>query len=204
MDKQKLWAYTIFTARFLLAWIFFGYGWSKLTDGQFGISDVELATPLKDLSLFKVAWYLFDHQPFKWFIGVMQIIGAFLLVFNRTVILGALWLIPVILTILIIDLTFMPGAMKVAFGFRLSSYLIADLLILFYYKKQMKNMFLESTSTEFNSRFPIWMYILLPVSMLVLSIILWFPKLIFDLIDHPEATIDAIRNLPEYFKKLGS
>lgn len=59
----------VITMRLLLAFTFLNYGWSKLTDSQFGnLTPEELATPIKDLSLFKISWFIFDYEPFKSFI----------------------------------------------------------------------------------------------------------------------------------------
>ena len=138
ISKEKLWDYFILIARFLLAWTFFGYGFSKLIDGQFGISEEEMTTPVKDLSLFKLSWFMFDHEPFKSFIGLSQIICASLLLFNRTVIIGAFLFLPIITTILIIDLTFMPIGMAQSFTWRLSFYIFLDLLIIWNSSEQMK------------------------------------------------------------------
>lgn len=81
--------------RILLFIIFMNYGIGKLSGGQFGnLTTQELNTPIKDLSLFKIGWYLFDHQPFKAFIGISQIIAACLLLFNRTYLIGLLILTP--------------------------------------------------------------------------------------------------------------
>lgn len=66
------------------------YGWGKLADEQFGISVKEMATPVKDLGIFKLSWYLFDQEPFKSFIGISQIIAGLLILYNRTLILGVL------------------------------------------------------------------------------------------------------------------
>lgn len=136
--KEQLSDLTILSIRLLLAIIFISYGTGKLFGGQFGnLTETELATPIKDLSLFKVAWYLFDHQPFKIFIGISQIIASLMLLYNRTMVIGALMLIPIIANILIIDLTIMPYGFKVAFGFRLTAYLCYIGFLLFYYKNNL-------------------------------------------------------------------
>lgn len=136
--KGQLIDLTILSIRFLLAIIFISYGTGKLFGGQFGnLTEMELATSIKDLSLFKVAWYLFDHQPFKIFIGVSQIAAALMLLYNRTMVIGALMLIPIIANILVIDLTIMPYGFKVAFGFRLTAYLCYIGLLLLYYKDDL-------------------------------------------------------------------
>ncbi|AZA60335.1 hypothetical protein [Chryseobacterium indoltheticum] len=61
VPKKRYWDYFILVARFLLAFTFIKYGYSKLVDGQFGVSSSDLQVPLKDLPLFKVMWFLFDH-----------------------------------------------------------------------------------------------------------------------------------------------
>ena len=84
VKKEKLWDYLILCARVLLAWILLSYGWSKVNGGQFGISAEEMARPVKDLGLFKLSWYMFDHEPFKSFIGISQIIAGLLLLTDIT------------------------------------------------------------------------------------------------------------------------
>lgn len=124
--------------RILLFIIFMNYGIGKLSGGQFGnLTTQELNTPIKDLSLFKIGWYLFDHQPFKSFIGISQIIAACLLLFNRTYLIGLLILTPIIVNILIIDLTIMPYGFKVTFFFRLTFYLLYISLIFYYFRKSL-------------------------------------------------------------------
>ena len=103
--KAKFWDYLILCARVLIAWTLIGYGWSKLTGNQFGLSAEQLSAPVKDLGLFKLSWFLFDHEPFKSFVGTSQIIAGLLLLYNRTLILGALLSIPILANILIIDIT---------------------------------------------------------------------------------------------------
>ena len=167
--KQKLWTYFLLTARFLLAWIFIRYGWGKLTGGQFGVSEEELLKPLKDTSLFRLSWYLFDHQPFKAFVGIGQLICGILLLFRRTALLGAFIFIPIALTILIIDISFMNAFMARAFTYRFVYYFILLALILYSYKDQLLKMiplvFQKSKTPE---KFPIWAYLILPVLAFIL------------------------------------
>ena len=72
----------------------------------------KMTDAIQDLSLSKIAWHLFHHQPFKIFIGISQIVAALLLLYNRTMVIGALMLIPIVANILIIDLTIMPYGFK--------------------------------------------------------------------------------------------
>jgi uncharacterized membrane protein YphA (DoxX/SURF4 family) len=100
ISKAELWDYFILIARIWLACMLLSYGYSKLTDGQFGVSKAIMDLPLKEVSLFDLSWYLADHEPFKSFIGISQMITAALLIYNRTLILGAFISIPVWINIL--------------------------------------------------------------------------------------------------------
>lgn len=198
ISKDKIWDYFILTARFLLAWTFLRYGFSKLSDGQFGVNEVEMTTQLKDLSLFKLSWYLFDHEPFKSFIGISQIICGLLLLINRTTLIGAFLFLPIVTTILIIDLTFMPSSLAQGFVWRLSFYILLDLLILWHYNDRMKVIWKsiwENVNTKF--KLPLWSYLLLPVFALALEVVGFVPKFLSELIFHPTETIDSIMKIPE-------
>jgi len=198
--KDKYWDYFILTSRFLLAYTFLSYGYGKLTGSQFGVSPEILNTPLKDISLFKIAWHLFSHQPFKAFIGISQIICGTLLIINRTAILGAFLFLPIVIVILVIDLTIMSQGMAIAFAWRLSSYIILDLLILWHYKDKMKiiwNAIWNSTNTKF--KFPLWTYLLLPIMALFLELSLILPKSIVQFISNPTQFINSINNLVSNF-----
>lgn len=184
--KEKYWDYFILVARFLIGWTFLNYGYSKLIDSQFGITSSEMATPLKDLNLFQVSWYLFDHQPFKAFIGVSQIICGILLIINRTVIIGALLFLPIVITILIIDLSFMPPTFANAFAWRLSFYILLDTLILYHYRYKMILVW-KTITTDVSTRYKykIWAYLVLPIAAIALEVIGILPKMIVALISKP-------------------
>lgn len=89
---------------------------------QFGISEATLNSALKDVDLFRLSWYLADHEPFKSFIGISQIVAGVLILYNRTVLLGALMAIPIWLNILMWDMTFM--GLYTPFTVRLPFYLL--------------------------------------------------------------------------------
>lgn len=191
--KQKLFDYFILCARILLSWTLLSYGWSKLNDGQFGISLEEMATPVKDLGLFKLSWYLFDHQPFKSFIGISQIIAGLLLLYNRTLILGVLISIPIFLNILIIDITYVKMS---GFYWRLSYYLILDFLILWHYRDRMIMAFkaiFNGLTTKF--KFPTWAYLILPIMAIGLEILPFIPKLLLELILNPKEISDLFLSI---------
>ena len=155
--------YFLLAARVLLAWTLYRYGWSKLTEGQFGVDEKTMNMALKDIDLFRVSWYLANHQPFKSFIGISQIVCALLLTFNRTVIMGAFVSIPIWLNILMWDLTFMEG-MTVAFTFRLSYYIILTTLIIYQQKSKVLPALIYVTEQNMTTKFPLWTYAILPLS----------------------------------------
>ncbi|TDE16410.1 hypothetical protein [Dyadobacter psychrotolerans] len=171
--------YFLLAARALLAWMLYSYGWAKLTDGQFGVDDKTMNMALKDVDLFKLSWYLADHQPFKGFIGVSQIICALLLTFNRTAIIGAFMSIPIWLNILVWDLTFM-GGMSAAFTFRLSWYLILTAAILYQQKEKVVPAILLTTETQPVIKFPVWAYALLPVAAIGIEILGAIPNALLN------------------------
>lgn len=180
IPKEKYYDYFILVARFLIGWTFIRYGYAKLFgDGQFGITPEELATPIKDLSLFRASWYLFSHEPFNSFIGISQLICGVLLIINRTAIMGAFLFLPIVATILLIDITFMPPALAQGFTLRLPFYIILDLLILWHYKDRMLtiwNAVSKNVGTKFT--YKIWAYLLLPVLAIILELVPFIPKAI--------------------------
>jgi uncharacterized membrane protein YphA (DoxX/SURF4 family) len=182
ISKAQLWEYLLLSARVLLAWTLFRYGWAKLTDNQFGVDEQTMNLPLKQIDLFRLSWYLADHQPFKAFIGVSQLIIGLLLLINRTAIIGALASIPIWLNILMWDMTFMEGMMTRAFMIRLSYYLILTGLILYQERDKIMpaiNSFLTST---LRFKYPLWAYLLLPVTAIGLEIVGAVPNVILNVI----------------------
>lgn len=203
--KQKFWDYFMLCARVLLAWTLLRYGWAKLTGGQFGITAVEMATPVEDLELFRLSWYLFEQEPFKSFVGISQIMAGLLLLYNRTLILGVLLSIPIWANILVIDITYMENAQ--GFYWRLSYYLLLDFLILWHYKDRMFLAFkaiFAGLTTKF--KYPIRAYLILPVMAIGLEILGAVPKLLTELILNPAETLRGLSQIPglilEVMKKI--
>ncbi len=191
---SKSWDYFILAARFLLGWTFLRYGYSKLSAGQFGISPEELATPLEELSLFRVSWYLFDFEPFKTFIGLSQIISGILLIWNRTALIGAFFFIPIVLTILIIDLTFMPTYLANSFAWRLGYYLFLDGLIILHYRDRIMIMWNAiSSNIGTNYKFKFHFYLLLPLVAIIMEFL--SPNFFFRLFSSPIQTISGLGEL---------
>ena len=85
------------------------YGLGKIVGGQFYRTiPPELAqTPLGEIGSFDLAWTFFGYSSlYIYFIGGSQLIGAFLLLFEKTKLLGAAILIPILLNIIVVDFCF--------------------------------------------------------------------------------------------------
>lgn len=109
------------------------YGMGKMLVGQFhprGHLPEELGqTPLADLGGFDLAWTFFGYsRSYVLFIGMSQVIGGFMLLWQRTKLLGVALLIPILLNIIVVDYCFTipSGAMWSAVV-----YLVLLLLILY-------------------------------------------------------------------------
>ena len=203
IPKARYWDYFILVARFLLAYTFIGYGFSKLSIGQFGISPEEMNTPIKDLSLFRVMWYLFDQGPFQTVVGILQIVTACLLLFNRTVILGVFFFIPIAANIVLMDISFMDDGMGLAFVRRFTFYFILCFFILWNDKDRIKviwNAMIKKLSMK--RRFPIFLYLLLPLFAVVLEILSGIPYAIYYYIKEPEKIFETIKWVQSLFNKL--
>jgi hypothetical protein len=163
-------------------------------------SDI-LAQPLGKVSLAHLAWYCFDHQPFCAFVGISQIVASLSLLWNRTALLGALLLLPIAVTILVIDLTFLNHI--TAFRYMLPFYLGLILLILAHYRDRMQvvaRALALGVTTRFS--YPWWAYVLLPLMAGLLSLGWMLPKYAVDFIANPTWTIAYFGRLFTHLRHL--
>lgn len=202
IPKKRYWDYFILVSRFLLAYTFIGYGYSKLDGNQFGVSADDLLIPLKDSSLFKIMWFLFDHEPFKTVVGILQIITGILLLFEATAILGVVFFIPVAANIILMDISFMDSAMGTAFTYRFIFYFFLCFLILWNDRERVKIIW-NATVKKFSVKlkFPIVLYLAVPVFAVVLSLLSSVPQIIHYYIIFPE---DIVKNVEMLMSALRS
>ncbi len=165
LTKEQIFDFTILALRWYLAYYMVDYGFGKMVGNQFGHrSDEILNTPLKDVDKFHLAWHLFSlDKTFDMVVGASQIIGAILIVINRTVLVGALMLLPILGQIFLVDLAFTTNMYGAALPIRLSYMIFSDLLILWYYKDRMVlvwNNLTNGTTTKFKYKW--WVFLLLP------------------------------------------
>jgi uncharacterized membrane protein YphA (DoxX/SURF4 family) len=166
LSRAKLVDFGVLALRWYLAFYMLDYGWAKLTGDQFGTFNTAIASkPMNQVGKFHVAWYLFGlDKSFDIFIGLTQIIGGLLIIYNRTLLIGALILLPILAQIFIIDLAYTTDQFGYALPIRMASMLICDLLIMVYYRTRVIKA-LETlthlTTTKFDYKW--WVYILMPI-----------------------------------------
>ncbi|MEP7354368.1 MAG: hypothetical protein ABI824_14170 [Acidobacteriota bacterium] len=80
------------------------YGFAKINGSQFTILDSELDKPMGQVSGFWLTWNYFGYSTvYGTFLALSQIVGALLLTFQRTALLGACVLAPILVNIILID-----------------------------------------------------------------------------------------------------
>ena len=87
------------------------YGGGKILGGQFHLREhlppSVASTPVGELSAFDLAWTFFGHSSaYIWLIGLTQLAGGALRLFNRTKLLGVATLLPVLINIIAVDIFF--------------------------------------------------------------------------------------------------
>ncbi|MCR9132545.1 MAG: hypothetical protein NXI08_08225 [bacterium] len=127
-----------FIARLYASTMLSIYGLGKIMGGQFyqnGVPDKVASIPLAEVGGFDLAWTFFGYSfGYIVFIGGSQLLGSLLLLFERTKILGAAILVPILLNIIIVDFFYeiSTGAMMSAI-----SYFIAVNFVLCYNREQV-------------------------------------------------------------------
>ncbi|PMD90679.1 hypothetical protein BWI97_22070 [Siphonobacter sp. BAB-5405] len=99
--------------RFWLALSISSYGFAKLLKTQFTTPEHVLDLPLQAVDGFSLTWYYFGYSyAFAVILGLFQIGGSILLLYRRTTLLGVFILLPVMVTIVLINAFFSisPGA----------------------------------------------------------------------------------------------
>ncbi len=91
--------------RYFVAFVIIAYGWAKIMGSQFTILDSELDKPLGEISGFWLTWHYFGFSPiYGNLIALVQIVGGFLLLWRKTVLLAACVLFGIVGNIILIDI----------------------------------------------------------------------------------------------------
>lgn len=126
------------------------YGLGKIIGAQFYTADAipsEIETmPIGLVTDFELAWVFMGRSyGYMLFIGLAEVIGAFLLLFNKTKLVGTLILIPIMVNVIIFDIFFLDeyGALAGA-----TLYLLMLLAIIAINKEKMTKIFNELVGTN--------------------------------------------------------
>jgi uncharacterized membrane protein (UPF0127 family) len=164
----------------------FTYGAAKLFGGQFYTPsdlppDVAIMT-LSQAPNFELAWTFMGRSfGYMAFIGVSEIIGAVLLLFNRTKLLGTVILITIMTNVIVFDIFFLDkyGALASA-----TIYTIMLFIILYLNKNEVIEAFKNLTKKD-ESDIPLNQKIgLFAFSVLFMAIIFGIDQLIVNLLGH--------------------
>ncbi len=136
---NKTWTFYLeLAARLHVFFLLNVYGWGKIFGGQFyrkGHIPVEVAQKtLAETGSFDLAWTFFGHSySYILFIGLTQIVGAWLLLWNKTKLIGTAILVPVLINIVVVDTVFeVSGAIVSA-----CIYLFLLVLVLYFNRAQL-------------------------------------------------------------------
>jgi hypothetical protein len=130
----------------------FSYAFVKVIPTQFGyLTPGELLRPLGQLSRFRMLWDFMAASPgYTIFAGALELLGALLLFFRRTTLLGAIVLAGALANVIAMDFAFRVGALTYAL-----SLLIIDLIILTPYAKPLIQILVTQRSGTLPSE-PSW------------------------------------------------
>lgn len=162
--KKQFIDFVILSLRWYLAIYMIDYGWSKMVGDQFGVFDINILDKnIKDVDEFHLAWYLFSlNKSFNVVVGLFQILGGVLIAVNRTTLIGALFLLPILVQIFLIDCSFTTNIFGSALPIRLAAMLFSDFIILFYYKDKIIAAWHTLTS-NIKITHEWWIYLLMPI-----------------------------------------
>ena len=126
------------------------YGIGKVIGAQFytaaTIPDEIALMPIGQVPDFELAWtFMGRSYGYLLFIGLAEIIGAFLLLFNKTKLIGTLILIPIMVNVVVFDIFFLDeyGALAGA-----TLYLLMLLTIVVINKEKMSAILKELLNTK--------------------------------------------------------
>jgi len=126
------------------------YGLGKVIGAQFytasRMPDGLAQMPIGLVTDFDLAWVFMGRSySYMLFIGLAEVFGALLLIFNKTKLVGALMLIPIMVNVIVFDIFFLDeyGALAGA-----TLYLLMLITILAINREKMSTIFLELVSTS--------------------------------------------------------
>jgi uncharacterized membrane protein YphA (DoxX/SURF4 family) len=108
VEYHTLHQWLVVLIRYYIAFILLSYGFEKVYKLQFPFPELEtLAQPYGESTPMKLAWTFMGYSRlYNYFIGFAEILGGVLLLFRRTVVLGALVSLMVMLNVSMLNYSF--------------------------------------------------------------------------------------------------
>lgn len=184
LKKQKLLSIFELAARIYVFIFLTIYGMGKIMGGQFHrwekLPEEIAQTPVGELGSFDLAWVFFGYSfSYILFIGLSQIVGAAMLLFEKTKLIGTAILIPILLNIIVVDFFF-----RISWGamFSACSYFTALMFILSYNRVKIwevlnKMTDFQSVKLPFSARM-----IRIGLALLIVGIVFFFEQQVLNLL----------------------
>lgn len=111
INSERIYGFFYSAIRYCIAFNIASFGWKKFYGLQFIVPTEIASLPMNQQSGEWLTWFYFGHSPaFGIIIALIQIIGGYLLLFRRTVLIGALILFPVLLNLTLIAIFYQMNA----------------------------------------------------------------------------------------------
>lgn len=192
--------------RFYLALIFIVYAKNKLMDDQFMVHPYYYDIPLKDVNKFALAWFTFGFEPFNVGIGIVQLAIAVLLIFRRTVLIGAVFYFFVMSAILLIIMTYLEGWDSIVMISKVLFFMLLNLYLIYYYKAEIISFWKKFSVKITRQKFSFRVVLIVFLGMIVLNILSFFAKYLYLIFADPKNLIDTfifdLRDSYEIYKEI--
>ena len=111
INTLKTYGFFYSSIRYCIAFNIAGFGWKKFYGLQFIVPGEIAKLPMNQQSGEWLTWFYFGHsQTFGIIIALMQIIGGYLLLYRRTLLMGAVILFPLLLNLTLINIFYQMNA----------------------------------------------------------------------------------------------
>ena len=111
IKSEKVYAFIYGIIRYTIAFNLAAFGWKKLLGLQFVVPSEISDKPMNQQSGEWLTWYYFGHSfAFGVILSIIQIVGSFLILFRRTLLLGASILFAFMLNLTLINIFYQMNA----------------------------------------------------------------------------------------------
>jgi hypothetical protein len=173
IDSYKVNAILFTLLRYCIAFNLASFGWKKLMGLQFVVPNEIAHKPLNSISGEWLTWYYFGFsKPFGYILAFIQIAGSFMLLYRKTLLLGAIILFTFMLNLLLVNIFYQMNAgallQSIITTFGLIYLILTDYeaLVTFFFKRKSELPTLNMEGVLFKN--------MLRISVLVVSLLLTF------------------------------